>query len=96
MASAGVVRFRPIILTSVTTFVGLVPLMSNNDPETFMFIPMAISLSFGVLFSTVITLFLIPSLYLMLEDWLELWGLSDEPTQKIRETEIESVHRAQV
>ena len=96
VASAGVVRFRPIILTSVTTFVGLVPLMSNNDPETFMFIPMAISLSFGVLFSTVITLFLIPSLYLMLEDWLELWGLSDEPSQKIRETEIESAHRAQV
>lgn len=72
---AGVERFRPIILTSVTTFVGLVPLMSNQDPETFMFIPMAISLAFGVLFATVITLFLVPSLYLMLEDWLHFWGL---------------------
>lgn len=72
---AGVARFRPIILTSVTTFVGLVPLMSNQDPETFMFIPMAISLAFGVLFATVITLFLVPSLYLMLEDWLHFWGL---------------------
>ncbi len=75
---AGVVRFRPIILTSVTTFVGLVPLMSDTDPETFMFIPMAISLAFGVLFATAITLFLVPSLYLMLEDWLKFWGLNDQ------------------
>ena len=72
---AGVARFRPILLTSVTTFVGLIPLMTNKDPETFMFIPMAISLAFGVLFATVITLFLVPSLYLMLEDWLHFWGL---------------------
>ena len=40
--------------------------MTNDDPETFMFIPMAISLAFGVLFATAITLFLVPSLYLML------------------------------
>ena len=72
---AGVVRFRPIILTSVTTFVGLIPLMTNRDPATFMFIPMAISLAFGVLFATAITLFLVPSLYLMLEDWLRFWRL---------------------
>ena len=42
---AGVERFRPILLTSITTFVGLIPLMTNKDPETFMFIPMAISLA---------------------------------------------------
>ena len=77
VSTAGVVRFRPIILTSVTTFMGLVPLMTDNDPETFMFIPMAISLAFGVLFATVITLFLVPSLYLMLDDWLRFWGLND-------------------
>ena len=47
--------------------------MTNDDPETFMFIPMAISLAFGVLFATAITLFLVPSLYLMLEDFLSLW-----------------------
>ena len=75
VTNAGAVRFRPIILTSVTTFVGLIPLMTNSDPETFMFIPMAISLAFGVLFATMITLFLVPSLYLMLEDWLHFWGL---------------------
>lgn len=77
VANAGVVRFRPIILTSVTTFVGLIPLMTDSDPETFMFIPMAISLAFGVLFATAITLFLVPSLYLMLEDWLNFWGLNN-------------------
>ena len=71
---SGVARFRPIVLTSVTTFVGLIPLMTNKDPETFMFIPMAISLAYGVLFATVITLLLVPSLYLMLEDWLHFWG----------------------
>jgi multidrug efflux pump subunit AcrB len=78
VTNAGVVRFRPIILTSVTTFVGLVPLMTSNDPATFMFIPMAISLAFGVLFATAITLFLVPSLYLMLEDWLRFWGLDKD------------------
>ncbi len=75
---AGVARFRPIVLTSVTTFVGLVPLMANKDPETFMFVPMAISLAFGVLFATAITLFLVPSLYLMMEDCLKLFGLDKD------------------
>ncbi len=67
--SAGVVRFRPIMLTSITTFVGLLPLMGNPSPDTTPFIPMAISLAFGVLFATFITLFLVPSLYRMAEDW---------------------------
>ena len=52
--------------------------MTNDDPETFMFMPMAISLAFGVLFATAITLFLVPSLYLMLEDFLSLWGRRSE------------------
>ncbi|MGV0034358.1 MAG: efflux RND transporter permease subunit [Candidatus Azotimanducaceae bacterium WSBS_2022_MAG_OTU7] len=77
-SNAGVARFRPILLTSVTTFVGLIPLMTDDDPETFMFIPMAISLAFGVLFATAITLFLVPCLYLMLNDWLKFWGLADD------------------
>ena len=90
---AGVARFRPIILTSVTTFVGLVPLMSNQDPETFMFIPMAISLAYGVLFATVITLFLVPSLYMMLEDWLHFWGLdsSVDPALLVQNEEEDGI-----
>jgi multidrug efflux pump subunit AcrB len=68
--SAGVVRFRPIMLTSVTTFVGLVPLMSSETPATRFFIPMAISLAFGVLAATFITLILVPALYKVAEDFV--------------------------
>lgn len=66
---ACVVRFRPIMLTSVTTFVGLIPLMLTRTPATAPFIPMAVSLAWGVLFATFITLILVPSLYQMAEDW---------------------------
>jgi multidrug efflux pump subunit AcrB len=90
VTNAGVVRFRPIILTSVTTFVGLIPLMTDTDPETFMFIPMAISLAFGVLFSTAITLFLVPSLYLMQNDFLNFIG-----EENSKEVEPEKSEHAQ-
>lgn len=70
---SAVVRFRPIMLTSVTTFVGLIPLMLTNTPATAPFIPMAVSLAWGVLFATFITLLLVPCLYVVVEDWLALW-----------------------
>ncbi|MEZ5490207.1 MAG: efflux RND transporter permease subunit [Gammaproteobacteria bacterium] len=70
LSKAGMMRFRPIILTSITTFIGLVPLMATATPATAFVIPMAISLAFGVLFSTAITLFLVPSLYLILHDFI--------------------------
>jgi len=82
VAKAGVVRFRPILLTSVTTFVGLAPLMLRATPETAFIVPMAISLAWGVLFATVITLFLVPCLYLALED-LHVWKVP-EPTPDIK------------
>lgn len=69
VSKAGMMRFRPIILTSLTTFIGLVPLMVTANPATFFIVPMAISLAFGVLFATVITLFLVPSLYVILHDF---------------------------
>lgn len=68
VSMAGVTRFRPILLTSVTTFIGLAPLLANSNWATAFVIPMAISLAFGVMFATVITLFLVPALYLILED----------------------------
>jgi len=68
MLDAGVVRFRPIMLTSATTFIGLVPLMATASPATAFVVPMAISLGFGVLFATCITLFLVPALYNIVED----------------------------
>lgn len=67
--AAGVTRFRPIVLTSLTTFIGLVPLMINRDFDTILFVPLAISLGFGVVFATTVTLLLIPALYMVLEDF---------------------------
>jgi len=63
-------RFRPILLTTLTTFFGLVPIMLEQSLQAHFLIPMAISLAFGVLFATVITLILVPSLYMILEDFL--------------------------
>jgi multidrug efflux pump subunit AcrB len=65
---AGARRFRPILLTSATTFAGLMPMLFETDLQARFLIPMAVSLGFGVLFATVITLVLIPVVYLMLED----------------------------
>ena len=74
---AGSRRFRPIILTSVTTFAGLMPLMFETSIQAQFLIPMAISLGFGILFATVITLFLIPCIYMIGEEvkesLLRLW-----------------------
>jgi multidrug efflux pump subunit AcrB len=68
---AGTKRFRPIMLTSLTTFVGLLPTIFDKSVQGQFLIPMAVSLAFGILFSTVITLFLIPSFYLITESMLD-------------------------
>jgi multidrug efflux pump subunit AcrB len=65
---AGLASFRPIILTSLTTFAGLTPLLLENSVQAKFLIPMAVSLGFGVIFSTVITLVIVPSVYVILED----------------------------
>jgi multidrug efflux pump subunit AcrB len=62
---SGTKRFRAIVLTSVTTAAGLMPILTEGSLQAQTVIPMAISLSFGILFATVITLFLIPCLYLL-------------------------------
>ncbi|CAH0992383.1 Multidrug resistance protein MdtC [Sinobacterium norvegicum] len=74
VSTAGVERFRPIILTSTTTFVGLIPLILTDSLATGLFVPMAISLSFGILFATPLTLLLLPCLYVLLEDAKSLVG----------------------
>jgi multidrug efflux pump subunit AcrB len=66
--NAGVARFRPILLTSLTTFLGLSPLMLERSMQARFLIPMAISLGFGVIFATFITLVLVPAGYTVLED----------------------------
>ncbi len=77
VSHAGTQRFRPIILTSITTFLGLTPIMLDTTISTHIFRPMAISLAYGVLVGTVITLFLVPCLYLVLEDFQRLRGRPD-------------------
>lgn len=78
---AGARRFRPIMLTSITTFVGLMPLLMDNSLQAQFLIPMAVSLSFGVMFATIVTLFMIPCSLLFAQDckravaWLRDWYL---------------------
>ena len=71
---AGVRRFRPIVLTTLTTFFGLMPMMFETSRQARFLIPMAISLAFGVLFATFITLVLVPVFYYLLNDFLVLFG----------------------
>ena len=68
IGEAGVARFRPILLTSLTTFAGLTPLLLEKSLQAQFLIPMATSLAFGVIFATFITLILVPTLYYVLED----------------------------
>ena len=68
VCKSGVARFRPIILTSLTTFVGLLPLISETSIQAQFLIPMAVSLAFGVMFATLVSLLLVPAFYLVLND----------------------------
>lgn len=72
--AAGGRRFRAILLTSLTTFVGIMPMVLETDMQARFLIPMAVSLAFGILFATIITLFLVPGIYLILEDIKNLVG----------------------
>jgi len=71
---AGKTRLRAILLTSLTTFSGLAPMLLERSAQAQEIVPMAISLAFGIVFATVITLLLVPSLYMILEDVEKLWG----------------------
>jgi multidrug efflux pump subunit AcrB len=66
--ASGVLRFRPIVLTSATTYIGLLPLMFEAAVPARPLIPMAISLGYGVLYASVMTLFLVPCGYVILDD----------------------------
>ena len=65
---AGIQRFRPIMLTTLTTFVGLAPMIFETSRQARQLIPVALSLGFGILFASVISLLLVPAFYLILED----------------------------
>ena len=71
---AGLRRFRPIVLTTLTTFGGLTPIITETSLQAVYLIPMAVSLGFGIVFATALILFLVPCLYLVLEDIKALFG----------------------
>jgi len=83
ITQGGARRFRPILLTSLTTFFGLLPMIFEQSVGARFLIPMAVSLGFGVLFATVIILLLVPALYMIVEDVRVLFGAKDErvPTE---------------
>jgi multidrug efflux pump subunit AcrB len=77
--AAGIHRFRPILLTTLTTFGGLTPMIFETSRQARFLIPMAISLGFGILFAAFITLLLVPALYLIVEDVRHLF----RPQEKV-------------
>lgn len=79
VTSAGSDRFRAIVLTSITTFIGLAPILFETSMQARFLIPMVISLSFGVIFATTVTLFLVPCLYLMFDRAITSWNRIPEP-----------------
>ena len=95
---AGTKRFRAILLTSLTTFIGLVPIIFfETSAQAQIVIPMAVSLSFGVLFATIVTLVFIPSLYMIIEDIRNLFSrkkktkeLTDDINTGVSQTPISS------
>jgi len=70
---AGIARFRAILLTTLTTFGGLAPMILETSRQARFMIPMAISLGFGILFATIIVLVLVPCFYLILEDFVAVF-----------------------
>jgi multidrug efflux pump subunit AcrB len=88
-------RFRAIMLTSLTTFVGLTPLMWETSVQARFLIPMALALAYGVLFATLVTLLLVPSLYMIVEDgkriigWV-VWTFAPEETSPGGKAQVEA------
>jgi multidrug efflux pump subunit AcrB len=78
VCNAGIRRFRPILLTTLTTFGGLAPMIFETSRQARFMIPMAISLGYGILFATVISLVIVPCLYLMVEDVKRALGVGRE------------------
>ncbi|MCD6384796.1 efflux RND transporter permease subunit [Candidatus Sumerlaeota bacterium] len=69
---AGQARFRPVLLTTITTLAGLLPIMLEKSFQAKFLIPMVVSITFGLLFATLLTLFLVPCFYLILDDIVKL------------------------
>jgi len=87
---AGCYRFRAIMLTSATTFLGLGPMLLERSAQAQFMIPMALSLAFGIVFATVITLLLVPSLYMILDDLSRFFSRNDIPEPELAKSAHQS------
>ena len=84
-------RFRPIMLTTATTFLGLTPMIFETSMQAKFLIPMAVSLGYGIVFATAITLILVPTLYRILEDLKALFGVEEDEVRVSRQVKEELV-----
>ncbi len=75
-------RIRPVMLTTLTTFFGLAPMIFETSRQAKFLIPMAISLGYGILFATMITLFMVPSLYIIIEDVMKFFGVNTDKKEE--------------
>jgi multidrug efflux pump subunit AcrB len=93
---AGMSRFRPILLTSLTTFGGLTPLLLEKSMQARFMVPMAISLAYGVVFATFITLVMIPAEYMILEDIKRVFNrlIGKKPAQDAEPEQPVSVEKS--
>ena len=82
-------RLRPILLTSLTTFLGLAPMIAEQSVQARFLIPMAISLGFGVLFATFVILLIVPALYMIIEDIVGLFSRPEEAEEEVSLVAIE-------
>jgi multidrug efflux pump subunit AcrB len=73
VVESGRARFRPVLLTSLTTVAGLFPLLLERSFQAQFLVPMAVSISFGLLAATVLTLLFVPSLYLIVYEINQAW-----------------------
>ncbi len=92
--NAGIRRFRPIVMTTITTFGGLAPMIFETSRQARFLIPMAISLGYGILFATVITLVIVPCFYLIIEDLRRLYSLGSETTSESADQSAPAVQPA--
>ena len=69
VVDAGCSRFRAILITSLTTFFGIFPMLLETTAQAQFVLPMAVSLAFGIVFATVISLIVVPCLYVVLDDF---------------------------
>jgi predicted RND superfamily exporter protein len=81
VVESGKARFRPVLLTSVTTIAGLFPLLLERSFQAQFLIPMAVSICFGLLAATILTLLYVPALYLIVQDIINMFSRKKQKTE---------------